>query len=62
MDIITGKILKLNNWEDGKIMDPENGKDYSLNLTPEDGGKSLEVRGYLGLAVIGRSQTWVRVQ
>lgn len=49
-------------WEDGKIMDPENGKDYSLNLTPEDGGKSLEVRGYLGLAVIGRSQTWVRVQ
>ena len=39
-----GKVV----WEDGKIMDPENGKDYSLNLTPEDGGKSLEVRGYLG--------------
>ena len=46
-------------WEDGKILDPENGKNYSLRLTPVDGGKKLEVRGSIG--PLGRTQTWVRV-
>jgi uncharacterized protein (DUF2147 family) len=47
-------------WEDGKILDPENGKSYTLRLTPIDGGKQLEVRG--SVLGIGRTQTWVRVQ
>jgi uncharacterized protein (DUF2147 family) len=47
-------------WEDGKILDPENGKNYTLRLTPIDGGKKLEVRG--SVMGIGRTQTWVRVQ
>ena len=47
-------------WSGGKILDPENGKEYSLKLTPEDGGKKLAVRG--SLFGIGRTQTWVRVQ
>lgn len=47
-------------WEDGKILDPENGKSYTLRLTPQDGGKKLEVRGYIGF--IYRNQTWVRTQ
>jgi uncharacterized protein (DUF2147 family) len=46
-------------WEDGKILDPENGKTYALRLTPIEGGKKLEVRG--SIAFIGRTQTWVRV-
>ena len=46
-------------WEDGKILDPENGKTYGLRLTPIDGGKKLEVRGSIG--PFGRTQTWVRV-
>ena len=33
---------------DGKILDPENGKEYRASFTPIDGGKKLEVRGYLG--------------
>lgn len=49
-------------WEGGKILDPENGKNYSLRLTPVDGGKKLEVRGYIGTPMLGRSQTWIRVQ
>jgi uncharacterized protein (DUF2147 family) len=49
-------------WEGGKILDPENGKNYSLRLTPVDGGKKLEVRGYMGTPLLGRSQTWIRVQ
>jgi uncharacterized protein (DUF2147 family) len=47
-------------WEDGKILDPENGKSYTLRLTPVEGGKKLEVRG--SVFGIGRTQTWNRVQ
>ncbi len=45
-------------WEDGKILDPENGKNYTLKMTPVEGGKKLEVRGSIG--PFGRTQTWVR--
>jgi uncharacterized protein (DUF2147 family) len=47
-------------WEDGKILDPDNGRNYSLRLTPVDGGAKLEVRGSFG--PFGRTQTWVRIQ
>ena len=47
-------------WEDGKILDPENGRNYTLRMTPIEGGKKLEVRGSFG--PFGRTQTWVRVQ
>ncbi len=49
-------------WSGGKILDPENGKEYSLKLTPQEGGKQLLVRGFIGSPMFGRSQTWVRVQ
>lgn len=47
-------------WEGGKILDPENGREYTLRLTPVEGGQKLEVRGSFG--PFGRTQTWVRVQ
>jgi uncharacterized protein (DUF2147 family) len=47
-------------WDDGKIMDPKNGKVYSAKMTPVDGGRKLEVRGYMGFSLLGRTQTWVR--
>lgn len=47
-------------WSGGKILDPENGKEYALKLTPAEGGKQLTVRGSIG--PFGRNQTWVRVQ
>lgn len=53
---VTGKEV----WEGGKILDPENGREYTLRMTPIEGGKKLEVRG--SIAFIGRTQTWVRVQ
>ena len=46
-------------WEGGKILDPENGKEYRASFTPVDGGRKLEVRGYLG--PFWRTQTWNRV-
>jgi uncharacterized protein (DUF2147 family) len=48
-------------WEGGKILDPENGTEYSLRLTPIEGGAKLQVRGFLGFSLLGRTQTWVRV-
>ncbi|MCF8167405.1 MAG: DUF2147 domain-containing protein [Rhodoferax sp.] len=47
-------------WEDGKILDPEAGKNYTLRLTPIEGGSKLEVRG--SVFGIGRTQTWLRVK
>ena len=47
-------------WEGGKILDPENGREYRLRLTPVEGGSKLDVRGSFG--PFGRTQTWVRVQ
>ena len=49
-------------WEGGNIIDPDSGTNYKVKLTPIDGGKKLEVRGFVGFALLGRTQTWVRVQ
>ncbi|MBB5019671.1 uncharacterized protein (DUF2147 family) [Chitinivorax tropicus] len=49
-----------NEYTDGKILDPENGNIYSSKLKVIEGGKKLEVRGFIGISLIGRSQTWVR--
>ena len=62
LEIIRGakKVEGKEVWEDGKILDPENGKTYTLRLTPIEDGKKLEVRG--SIAFFGRTQTWVRAQ
>lgn len=49
-------------WEGGDILDPNNGKIYKVRLKPIDGGKQMEVRGFIGVALLGRTQTWVRVE
>jgi uncharacterized protein (DUF2147 family) len=49
-------------WEGGNILDPNNGTVYKLKLTPIEGGKKLEVRGFVGMALLGRTQTWIRIQ
>ena len=47
-------------FEGGDIVDPDNGKTYRLRLRPLEGGKKLEVRGYIG--PFYRNQTWIRVE
>ena len=49
-------------WDGGEILDPNNGKTYRVRLKPVDGGKTLEVRGYIGAPLLGRTQTWTRVE
>ena len=48
-------------WDGGEILDPNNGKTYKVRLTPGDGGRTMAVRGYIGAPLLGRTQTWQRV-
>ena len=47
-------------WEGGNILDPNNGKTYRARLKPIEGGRKLEMRGYIG--PFYRTQVWVRVE
>ena len=49
-------------YEGGTILDPETGKLYKASMSLDPGGSRLTVRGYIGLPIFGRSQTWTRVQ
>lgn len=60
MEIMWGLRKSGNDYSGGRIMDPEDGKIYRCKLRLIDGGKKLEVRGYIGFSLLGRTQTWLR--
>ena len=62
MTILSGLKKNGDEYTGGEILDPNNGKVYKSKATLKDGGKKLEVRGYIGAPMFGRSQTWVREQ
>lgn len=47
-------------WDGGKILDPKNGKVYKVKLKTIENGTRLDVHGYIGFSLIGRSQEWIR--
>lgn len=47
-------------YESGTILDPQSGKTYKLKGELADGGKKLNLRGFIGVAALGRNQTWIR--
>ena len=58
--IIKGLKKKGDFYEDGKVTDPKNGKSYHCKMSLE-GKDKLIVRGYIGISLFGRSQTWFRI-
>jgi uncharacterized protein (DUF2147 family) len=60
MTILWGAKKNGASWEDGEILDPENGRIYHVILTLLGRGQKLAVRGYIGIPVIGRRQIWQR--
>jgi uncharacterized protein (DUF2147 family) len=48
-----------NEWNNGKIYDPESGKTYSCNLSL-NGSNTLKVRGFVGVSLFGRTEIWTR--
>lgn len=58
--ILSGLTEEGGDYVGGQILDPDNGKVYRSKVRLTDGGKTLSVRGYIGVPMLGRSQTWVR--
>jgi uncharacterized protein (DUF2147 family) len=50
-----------NVWSDGKIYNPEDGKEYNCKMTLKD-PNTLDVRGYFGVSFLGKTQTWTRIK
>ena len=61
MIILWGLKKDGDEWSGGQILDPEKGKQYQCIIKPK-GKNELEVRGYAGFSLIGRTQVWPRVQ
>jgi uncharacterized protein (DUF2147 family) len=59
--LIKGMQRKGDDYENGTIMDPRDGSVYRALMKLVDGGQKLEVRGYLGISLFGRTQTWNRL-
>lgn len=63
LNILSGFEYKGDNlWKGGDIYDPENGSTYSCKMTLSEDGKTLEVRGYIGLSLFGRTTVWTRAE
>jgi len=58
--ILSGLSKDGDAYAGGQILDPDNGKVYRSTLRLTDNGKKLSVRGYIGVPMLGRSQTWIR--
>lgn len=49
-------------WDGGHVLDPETGSIYKATMHTIDGGAKLVLRGYIGISLFGRSQTWIRAK
>jgi uncharacterized protein (DUF2147 family) len=47
-------------WKGGEILDPDGGKIYRCKLHVDETGTKLEVRGFIGFSLLGRTQVWER--
>ncbi|MGB6093347.1 MAG: DUF2147 domain-containing protein [Moheibacter sp.] len=61
MVIMWGLEKDSSGWSGGHILDPNNGKQYKCKISLAD-ANTLTVRGFLGVSILGRSQTWYRVE
>jgi uncharacterized protein (DUF2147 family) len=60
MTILWGLTKQGDVYQGGEILDPENGKVYRSRMKLVDNGKKLDVRGFIGISLLGRSQIWIR--
>jgi uncharacterized protein (DUF2147 family) len=61
LQILKGFQFDKDEWNGGKIYDPQNGKEYKCYMKMK-GANTLLVRGYIGIAMMGRTETWTRIK
>ncbi len=61
LELLKDFVYEEGKWSDGTIYDPKSGKTYSCNMTMK-GNDVLNVRGYIGISLLGRSETFKRVK
>jgi uncharacterized protein (DUF2147 family) len=61
LTIVKGMRRNGNRYEDGTIMDPRDGSIYHAQMELSPDGKSLAVRGYIGIPLLGQTQVWRRL-
>lgn len=62
MTIIKNLIAKGNTYQGDEILDPFSGNTYRVKASLKDAGKNMEVRGFIGLSLFGRTQIWQRIE
>jgi len=60
MEILSGLKKTGDQYVGGFILDPDEGEIYKVEMRFKDGGNKLDVRGYVGIPLLGRTQTWNR--
>ncbi len=60
MMLMTGLKKSGSEYDGGEILDPANGKTYRVKMWTAEGGKKLNVRGFIGVSLLGRTQVWLR--
>ncbi|MCY1538126.1 hypothetical protein D9M68_736500 [compost metagenome] len=61
LELLRDFIFENGKWTAGKIYDPKSGKTYSCILSLRENGQ-LNIRGYIGISLLGRSEDWKRVK
>ncbi|MBE8721671.1 DUF2147 domain-containing protein [Sphingobacterium pedocola] len=61
LEILTNFTKKSSTYEGGQIYDPKSGKTYSCKMSIK-GADQLDIRGYVGVSLLGRTETWKRVK
>ncbi len=61
LEILSGFVKESKTYVDGTIYDPKSGKTYSCKMTLK-GDDKLDIRGYIGISMLGRSETWTRIK
>jgi uncharacterized protein (DUF2147 family) len=64
MEILRGlkKVDGKDVWDGGTVVEPATGKIYRAKVSPIEGGAKLEMRGYIGSPLFGRTATWIRIE
>jgi uncharacterized protein (DUF2147 family) len=60
MVFLWGLTRQGDEFKGGFILDPDNGKVYRAKVRVDEGGRKLLVRGFIGISLLGRTQTWLR--